>query len=160
MRVLGNSLASHDAPAVNSHYQEWCDDLLNAGAGLHELRADPAIRSTVEVPPLQGEFVGLHTNSAVVDRRHVFIGSMNLDPRSDNINTEAGAFIDSPVLAADVVALMECDMQSENGWQVLLDDSGNPYWVNIDETVTGQPARNAAQRVMSLIFKAFPKAYY
>jgi len=160
VRILTNSLASHDVPAVNSHYQEWRDDLINAGAELHELRADAAIRSIVEVPPVQGEFVGLHMKSAVVDRRHVFIGSMNLDPRSGNINTEAGAFVDSPELAADVASLMERDMQPENSWQVLLDESGDPYWVNSDETVTEQPARDGTQRVMDVIFKAFPKEYY
>lgn len=160
VRILTNSLASHDVPAVNSHYQEWRDDLINAGAELYELRADPEIRGIVEVPPVQGEFVGLHTKSAVVDRRHVFIGSMNLDPRSSSINTEAGAFVDSPGLAADVARLMERDMRPENAWQVFLDERGEPYWVNSEETVTQQPARNGAQRVMDAIFKAFPKEYY
>jgi putative cardiolipin synthase len=160
VRILTNSLASHDVPAVNSHYQEWRDDFINAGVELYELRADPAIRSIVEVPPNQGEFVGLHSKAAVVDRRHVFIGSMNLDPRSGGINAEAGAFVDSPALAADVVALMERDMAGGNAWQVLLDDAGKPYWVNSDETVDTQPARDGAQRVMDLIFRAFPKEYY
>ena len=41
VRILTNSLASHDVPAVNSHYQDWRDDLINAGAELYELRADP-----------------------------------------------------------------------------------------------------------------------
>jgi putative cardiolipin synthase len=160
VRILTNSLASHDVPAVNSHYQDWRDDLINAGAELYELRADAAIQSIVDVPPAQGEFVGLHTKAVVMDGRHVFIGSMNFDPRSVNINTEAGAFVDSPGLAADVAALMERDMAPENAWQVFLDESGNPYWVNSDETVYDQPARDTAQRIMDVIFKAFPKEYY
>jgi putative cardiolipin synthase len=160
VRILTNSLASHDVPAVNSHYQDWRDDLINAGAELYELRADAAIQSIVDVPPAQGEFVGLHTKSVVIDRRYVFIGSMNFDPRSSNINTEAGAFVDSPALAADVAALMERDMAPANAWQVFLDESGNPYWVNSDETVHTQPARDTGQRIMDVIFKAFPKDYY
>jgi putative cardiolipin synthase len=160
VRILTNSLASHDVPAVNSHYQDWRDDLIKAGVELYELRADAAIQSIVDVPPAQGEFVGLHTKSVVMDRRHVFIGSMNFDPRSSNINTEAGAFVDSPALAADVAALMERDMAPENAWQVFLDESGDPYWVNSDETVYSQPARNTAQRVMDVIFKAFPRELY
>ena len=160
VRILTNSLASHDVPAVNSHYEEWRDDLIDADIELYELRADAAIRSLVEAPPVRGEFVGLHTKSVVVDRRYVFIGSMNFDPRSSDINAEAGVFVDSPALAADVAALMERDMQLENAWQVLLDDTGEPYWVNSDETVKTQPARSGAQRVMNLIFKAFPKEYY
>jgi putative cardiolipin synthase len=160
VRILTNSLASHDVPAVNSHYQDWRDDFINAGAELYELRADAAIRSIVDVPPVQGEFVGLHTKAVVMDRRHVFIGSMNFDPRSGNINTEAGAFVDSPGLADEVAALMERDMGPENAWQVLLDEDGDPYWVNSDETVDTQPARDTGQRIMDVIFKAFPKEYY
>jgi putative cardiolipin synthase len=160
VRILTNSLASHDVPAVNSHYQDWRDDFINAGAELYELRADAAIQSIVDVPPVQGEFVGLHTKAVVMDRQHVFIGSMNFDPRSSNINTEAGAFVDSPGLANDVAALMERDMAPENAWQVLLDEDGDPYWVNSDETVESQPARDSGQRIMDVIFKAFPKEYY
>ena len=160
VRILTNSLASHDVPAVNSHYKDWRDDFLNAGAELYELRPDPAIQSIVDVPPVQGEFVGLHTKSVVVDREYVFIGSMNFDPRSFNINTEAGAFVRSPGLAADLAAVMERDMQPENAWQVFLDEEGKPYWVNSDETVYKQPARNTSQRIMDKIFKVVPKEQY
>ena len=160
VRILTNSLATHDVPAVNSHYGEWRDDLIEAGAELYEMRADAEIRSIIDVPPAETEFVGLHTKAVVIDGRHVFIGSMNFDPRSANINTEAGAFVDSPGLAADVVALMERDMAPDNAWQVLLDDNGELYWVNSDETVDSQPARDGGQRIMDVIFKALPKEYY
>ena len=160
VRILTNSLASHDVPAVNSHYKDWRDDYILAGAELYEMRADAAIRSLIEVPPVQGEFVGLHTKAFVVDREHVFIGSMNFDPRSFNINTEAGAFVTSEGLAADLARVMDRDMQPENAWQVLLDESGKPYWINSDETVYKQPARGASQRIMDKIFKIFPKEQY
>jgi len=157
VRILTNSLASHDVPAVNSHYQGWRDDLISAGAELYELRADPEIQSIVDVPPAEGGFTGLHTKAVVVDRRHVFIGSMNFDPRSVNINTEAGAFVDSPALGEDMARLMERDMSPVNAWQVLLDENGNLYWVNSEERVNSQPARGSSQRVMDAIFKIFPK---
>ena len=160
VRILTNSLASHDVPAVNSHYRDWRDDLINAGAELHEFRADAAIQPIVDVPPVEGEFVSLHTKSVVMDRRHVFIGSMNFDPRSTSINTEAGAFVDSPGLAADVAALMERDMAPENAWQVFLDENGDLYWVNSDETVSSQPARNTGQRFMDVFLRIFPREYY
>ena len=157
VRILTNSLASHDVPAVNSHYKQWRDDFINAGVQLYELRADADIKSIIEVPPVSGEFTGLHTKAAVVDRRLVFVGSMNLDPRSSNINTEMGAFIDSPELGEDLARIMLRDMQGENAWQVLLDESGKPYWVNSDETVYEQPARSGTQRIMDVIFKVVPK---
>ena len=160
VRILTNSLASHDVPAVNSHYKDWRDDFINAGVELYELRPDPAIQSIVDVPPVRGGFVGLHTKSVVVDREYVFIGSMNFDPRSFSINTEAGAFVRSPGLAAELAAVMERDMQPENAWQVFLDEKGKPYWVNSEETVLKQPARSTSQRIMDKIFKVVPKEQY
>ena len=83
VRILTNSLASHDVPAVNAHYEKWRRAILIAGADLHELRADAAIRAElVDTPPVHSAFVGLHTKAMVVDRERSFIGSMNLDPRS------------------------------------------------------------------------------
>ncbi|MCW8871424.1 MAG: phospholipase D family protein [Xanthomonadales bacterium] len=158
--ILTNSLASHDVPAVNSHYRGWRDDLINAGVELHELRADPAIQSIVDIPPVKGKFTGLHTKAVVVDREYVFVGSMNFDPRSANINTEAGAFVRSPGLAEELAGVMERDMQPENAWQVLLDDTGKLYWVNSDETLDQQPARGFSQRIMDVIFKVVPKEQY
>jgi putative cardiolipin synthase len=160
IRILTNSLASHDVPAVNSHYEKWRDDLINAGVKLYELRADPAIQSLVDVPPVSGEFTGLHTKAAVIDGRYSFIGSMNLDPRSANINTEMGAIIDSPALASDLRAMMLRDMLGENAWRVRLDEDGDLYWVNSDETLDSQPKRNAAQDIMNVIFKVVPREQY
>jgi putative cardiolipin synthase len=150
-------LASHDVPAVNSHYAPWRDEIIKAGVDLYELRADPEIKSIVNVPPAKPEFIGLHAKSSVVDRRYVFIGSMNLDPRSYNINTEMGVFVDSPELAEDLVKIILRDTRGENAWHVLLDEDGDVYWVNSDETVTSQPARDGMQRVMDVILKVVPK---
>ncbi|WP_371833380.1 phospholipase D-like domain-containing protein [Ferirhizobium litorale] len=48
----------------------------------------------------------MHTKAMVFDRKAVFIGSFNLDPRSAVINTEAGLYIESPELAARLTAYM------------------------------------------------------
>jgi putative cardiolipin synthase len=104
--------------------------------------------------------LGLHTKAVVIDGRHVFVGSMNFDPRSFRTNTEAGAFVDSRALAGDLKQVMERDMSPINAWQVLLDEDGAPYWVNSDETVYTQPARDGMQRVLDVIFSAFPEEYY
>ena len=160
IRILTNSLASHDVPAVNSHYEPWRDDFINAGVKLFELRADPDIKSIVDVPPAESAFTGLHSKTAVVDRRYVFVGSMNLDPRSANINTEMGAMVDSPELAEDLANVIERDMRGANAWQVKMDDDGKIYWQNSDETVTRQPARDGMQRVMNTLLKLGPRDQY
>ncbi|MEP1470515.1 MAG: phospholipase D family protein [Halieaceae bacterium] len=160
VRMLTNSLASHDVPAVNSHYEPWRDDFINAGVKLYELRADPEIKAIVDVPPANSAFTGLHSKTAVVDRRYVFVGSMNLDPRSANINTEMGAMVDSPALAEDLAQVIERDMRGENAWAVKINDEGNIYWQNSDETLTRQPARDGMQRVMNTLLKLGPRDQY
>jgi putative cardiolipin synthase len=161
VRILTNSLASHDVPAVNSHYEPWRDDFIEAGVELFEFRSDPAIKATVvDVPPVRAEFSGLHSKSAVVDRRFVFIGSMNLDPRSAKINTEMGALVDSPELAADLAAIILRDMGGDNAWHVQMDENGDIFWQNSEETLTKQPARDGMQRVMNVLMKLGPKDQY
>ncbi|MBT8047700.1 MAG: hypothetical protein HKN57_14520 [Xanthomonadales bacterium] len=56
--------------------------------------------------------------------------------------------------------MMQRDMDPANAWQVFLDKKGKPYWVNSDETVHKQPARDTGQRIMNQIFKIFPKDLY
>lgn len=161
VRILTNSLASHDVPAVNSHYETWRRPLLQAGAALHELRPDPAVKATlVDTAPVRSRFVGLHTKAMVIDRERVFVGSMNLDPRSEVINSEMGVLIDSAPLAKDLADTMERDLHGANSWRVerLGDDS--LVWRSDAGTLTRQPARNAWQRVENLLFKLFPPSLY
>lgn len=161
IRLLTNSLASHDVPAVNSHYEPWRDDFVRAGVDLWEFRSDPAIqRGIIDVPPVAAGFSGLHSKCAVADRRYVFVGSMNLDPRSREINTEMGAMVDSPGLAEDLARVLERNMSGENAWHVQLDDAGELFWENSEERVTRQPARDEMQRVMNVLMKLGPKDQY
>ncbi|MCG6874788.1 MAG: phospholipase D family protein [Betaproteobacteria bacterium] len=161
MKIVTNSLASHDVPAVNSHYKQWRKPILEAGAELYEIRHDAAIQPIVaDTPPTRAEFMGLHAKGMVVDRVRVYIGSMNYDPRSGHVNTEMGAFIESPALAEALAKLIERDAQPANSWQVELVAGGGLRWVDDKEVVTSQPARNWWQRVEDVIFMAFPKDLY
>jgi len=157
VRLLTNSLESHDVPAVNSHYEKWRKPIINAGVSLYELRANPEISSLVNIAPVSGKFVGLHTKAAVIDQQLVFIGSMNLDPRSAAINTEMGAVIRSSGLATALRELMLRDMRGENSWHVVLNEKDKLEWVNSDQTVTTQPNRGFLQSVMNVVLKVLPK---
>jgi putative cardiolipin synthase len=161
VRILTNSLASHDVPAVNSHYKGWRKPILQTGAELYEIRPDAAVKALIaDTPPTQGEFMGLHTKAIVIDRTRVFIGSMNLDPRSAEINSEMGVVIDSPGLAQALATTMERDMRPENSWRVELDTEGRLRWVAGDQVLSSQPARSWWQRVEDVVFMAFPKEIY
>jgi putative cardiolipin synthase len=159
--ILTNSLASHDVPAVNSHYKRWRKPILESGASLYELRHDAKIQASVsDTPPTRAKFIGLHSKAMVIDREYVYIGSMNFDPRSALYNTEMGAFIRSNGLGEELAQLIERDTQPLNSWQVKLDDDGKLSWSNSEETVSSQPARNWWQRVQDILFQAVPKEYY
>ena len=160
MRIITNSLASQDVPAVNSHYGPLRKSILDAGIDLYELRPDAEIKSEADTAPVVSGFVGLHAKAAVVDRSRVFIGSFNLDPRSRNINTEMGIVIDSPQLGEELADKIENLMQPENSWRVELNENGKLIWVSHDGTLTRQPAQSFWQRVQDLFFKIFPKEYF
>jgi putative cardiolipin synthase len=161
VRMLTNSLATHDVPAVNAHYKQWRRRILDAGAELYEMRHDAAIqRGIADTPPTRAHFMGLHSKAMVVDRKRVYIGSMNFDPRSATLNTEMGVIVDSPGLAAALAALIERDMAPANSWRVAFDADGRLAWTNDRETVHSQPARSWWQRVEDVFFMAFPENLY
>jgi cardiolipin synthase C len=161
IKVLTNSLATHDVPAVNSHYKQWRRRILDAGAELYEMRHDAAIQPGIaDTAPTRAGFMGLHSKAMVIDRRRVYIGSMNFDPRSANLNTEMGVIVESPALAEALAALIERDLRPANSWRVAVDESGRLTWSNDRETVYLQPARSWWQRVEDLFFMAFPENLY
>ena len=128
IRVLTNSLASNDVLAAHAGHAEHRKELIAAGAELYELRSDPAIKKRIFY--LTGSpHSSLHNKAMVFDRKDVFIGSLNLDPRSGDINTEAGLYIESPELAAELTAYMDEGVGSEFSYRVQLDADGDLYWV-------------------------------
>jgi len=75
-------------------------------------RADAAKRPTFAI----------HAKSMVVDSKTAFIGTYNLDPRSENLNTEVGAIIHDEQLARTLERSIEADMQPGNSWNAARDD--------------------------------------
>jgi phosphatidylserine/phosphatidylglycerophosphate/cardiolipin synthase-like enzyme len=65
----------------------------------------------------------------VVDGRYLLVGSMNLDPRSIELNTEIGLLINSSTLAGDVARLFN-DVVQHNTYRVILADNGALRWVD------------------------------
>jgi phosphatidylserine/phosphatidylglycerophosphate/cardiolipin synthase-like enzyme len=63
-------------------------------------------------------FLCVHAKSMVIDDRVAFIGSYNLDPRSENLNTEVGMLIEDVALAAELRKEIEADMRPENSWVI------------------------------------------
>ena len=114
VRILTNSLASTDVPAVHAGYKRYRRALLEAGIELYELkptaaqmaRRDPpsGSRDGSDKAALSGSSsASLHAKSMTFDRRALFVGSMNLDPRSVFTNTEIGVVVEHAGLTAQRV---------------------------------------------------------
>lgn len=63
-------------------------------------------------------FLCMHAKSLVLDDRTAFIGSYNLDPRSENLNTEVGLLIRDEAFARELRREIEADMRAENSWVI------------------------------------------
>jgi putative cardiolipin synthase len=100
--ILTNSLEATDVPAVHSGYARWREPLLAAGVRLFELKGDSAVPPTRNLAVGGSSWSSLHAKTFVADRRLLFVGSFNFDPRSARLNTELGFVIHSPPLAAAV----------------------------------------------------------
>jgi len=127
VRVLTNSLQSTDAPITFAAYGRYRVPMLEAGIDLYEVRpqlGEPnvpgggSLKSSSSIP------FALHAKVFVFDRRQVFIGSMNFDERSRNLNTELGVLLDSPELAKEIAERFEAAAQPANSYVLALGPQG------------------------------------
>lgn len=120
VKVITNSLSSNDVAAVHAGYTRYREALLKSGVEVHEMKAipvNPAVKkeskgssfsfSGSSISLTGSSRAGLHAKTFVFDRRWVFVGSMNLDPRSIKLNTEIGMIIESPELAEQMIQRLE-----------------------------------------------------
>ena len=131
-KVLTNSLAATDEPLVHVGYRKYRLPMLRAGIDLYEL-SPVRVKKASRLGLFQTSQGRLHAKTAVIDRRRVFIGSMNFDPRSDKTNTEMGLFIDSPQLAREVLRLMDLDKLQASYRVVLAPETGALRWLAADD---------------------------
>jgi len=129
VKVLTNSLAATDEPMVHAGYARYRRDLLKGGVDVYELR--PLVGNQ---PAAHGASSGvsLHAKAVVVDRKRVFIGSMNIDERSKLLNTEMGVIADSPDLAAATAEYFNSATKPINAYHVTIDD-GTMHWTALGD---------------------------
>ena len=153
--ILTNSLGSTNHPIVHSAYKKHRKKVVEIGVTLYEMRHDAAAREEFDTPPVHSEAFGLHAKVIIVDRRFVYVGSLNLDPRSIYLNTEFGLIIESPEFAVALAEELEAALAPENSWQVLLDDKNRLVWKSGDTVIQKEPARTSWQRFQSGFFGLF-----
>ena len=148
--IITNSLASNNHVAVHSGYSGYRKDVIQAGVELYEVRANAG----KEMQGGEGPGVlTLHTKLILIDRRYLFVGSLNLDPRSLEINAEMGLLIDSEELVGAMAVGLE-DVIPSVAYRVVLDDESRLEWRGM---IDGKPVTENAGPLASwwLRFKAW-----
>jgi cardiolipin synthase C len=127
--AMTNSLGATDEPVVHLGYRKYREEMLDLGVDLYEI--SPTRTKDNVRHKLFGASVGrMHSKVAVVDRRKVYIGSMNLDPRSATINTELAAVIESPQLAKEMLRIIDLD-RLQSSYRVMRKPDGGLSWAGI-----------------------------
>ena len=161
VKVLTNSLAATDVAAVHAGYAKRRKALLKAGVVLYEMQRHP---TQVKQMKRKKRFLGssgssLHAKTFSVDRKHVFVGSFNFDPRSANLNTELGFVIDSPRLAQRINQAFYDEIPA-HAYEVKLTEIGRIYWIEQRDagvqTYTSEPNSSVWRRVSTRLLSWLP----
>jgi putative cardiolipin synthase len=101
----------------------------------------------------------LHTKAAVIDESIVYIGSVNLDPRSESTNTELGMLADCPELARQVIEVIAMSQRGSSYRLRFASDGVTLEWLattDAGEVVFRQePEATPLMRLQNMLFGPF-----
>jgi phosphatidylserine/phosphatidylglycerophosphate/cardiolipin synthase-like enzyme len=101
------------------------------GVELYEIKPPLVEASEQDRKPFGSSGASLHAKFFVFDRRQLFVGSLNLDPRSLYLNTELGIVVDSPELAKELARQFEGLVQPEYSYHLSLNKpDGDLVWIS------------------------------
>jgi putative cardiolipin synthase len=157
VRVLTNSLASADVvPLAHAGYARRRERLIAAGLELHEMRPERLETIRSRLGSSSGAY--LHTKAIVIDRRHVVVGSMNLDPRSRLSNTEIGLLADSTELGETIGRLFDDAVRPARAFRVSLDsDQDHAVQMRWTTEENGQPVLYDVEPLVSVWRRLFSR---
>lgn len=156
--VVTNSLASNNHVPVHSAYGRYRKDVVGMGVELFEARADAGRFAQGTDAPEQ---FTLHTKLMLIDRRYLFVGSLNMDPRSIDINAEMGLLVDSPEMTGAMADRID-EVLPDITYRVILTDKNKLEWHGITDDVevveTREPQTSAWLRFKAWFMKIAPES--
>lgn len=168
VRILTNSFAATDVSAVHAGYAPHREALVAAGIELYELKPSAyeeiSKRNKRSRTWMASSRASLHAKDYIVDRHLVFIGSLNMDPRSAKLNTEMGVVLDSPALCERMIKSMD-DGLLDMAYRVELrtDADGNHRhltWTTREKgqlkTYDSEPGMDALQHIGIGVLRVLP----
>ena len=143
IRILTNSLVANDVAAVHGGYSTYRKQLLEGGVQLWELKPQGGKKSESSFFGSSG--ASLHTKALSLDRRVLFVGSYNLDPRSTWLNCEQGVLVENDVLSGQLEKIFATQTAGDHAWHVSLQDK-KLHWTDGTETFDSDPKAGAGRR--------------
>ncbi len=86
--IITNSLASTDVLLVYGGYKGYIKALVEMGVNLYEIKPHSFKKFFRTKKWANHQALSLHTKMMIIDNNRMGIGSANMDPRSDKLNTE------------------------------------------------------------------------
>lgn len=150
--IISNSLASTNHSSVHAVYARYRKPLLRQGIELYELR--PRFEAMQTETKLT-----LHSKVATVDRKWLFVGSFNLDPRSLYLNTEMGMSVKSTQLA-ESMATSILETLPDFAYKLRLSQKGKLQWLlqtaGVEEVITTEPQTSLWRRFLTKLMSLLP----
>ena len=134
--------------------------MLEMGASIYEARAN-AVGDQKDVSAGNPQSLTLHTKLMLIDERYLFVGSLNLDPRSIEINAEMGLLIDSPEMAKQFMEEVSRGLDDVT-YKVEMNSEGHLRWratIEGEEVVeTREPLTSWWRRFQSRVYRILPES--
>ncbi|RYD49286.1 MAG: phospholipase D family protein, partial [Verrucomicrobiaceae bacterium] len=157
--VITNGLASTDGLMVHSKYKNYRKALVEGGVELYEIKPTAGAQLKRRFrQPAGSSTGGLHAKTFAFDRRIGFIGSYNLDPRSNKLNTEMGVLYDCPDLAKRLPEQTERELP-RNTYRLALDGRRLVWRTEVDGKevqYTSEPEAGLMKRSKSTVLGWLP----
>lgn len=131
--VLTNSLQDNDTPIVNGGYAPWRQRFLDLGASMHELRHGQKPHKQRLHHHFGALASSLHGKAMVMDRKRIFIGSFNVDPRSIWWNNEMVLQVDHEALAQQLDDIIDLALAPACSFRVEQEEGGKLVWWTTDK---------------------------
>jgi putative cardiolipin synthase len=144
---------------VHGGYARYRHDIIDAGVELYEARVDAS--KVPEGGARQSyDTTTLHTKLFLIDRRFIFVGSLNLDPRSIDINTEFGVLVDNTELSGGIAERAFGKLTSA-AYRVTENEKGKLRWTTVidgkEVVETKEPQASTWLRFKAFIMRIAPE---
>jgi len=130
--IITNSLASTDVLLVYGGYKGYIKALVEMGVNLYEIKPHSFKKFFKTKKWANHQALSLHTKMMIIDNNRMGIGSANMDPRSDKLNTEIFMVVSCRKLAKVQRERLAKAMNLKNLYKL----SWGEYPKNFDEDVT------------------------